>query len=67
MIFVKAELGQFFINLKEFIYTPGALEILLNEQTDKSEEDDVEMIDSGSQDNVPSKKRVNKRGPKSIV
>ena len=67
MIFVKAELGQFFINLKEFIYTPGAFEILLNEQTDKSEEDDVEMRDSGSQDSVPSKKRVNKRGPKSIV
>ena len=44
VIFVKTELGQFFINLKEFLYTPGALEILLNEQTDKSEEDDVEMI-----------------------
>ena len=43
VIFVKTELGQFFINLKEFIYSPGALEILLNEQTDKSEEDDVEM------------------------
>ena len=27
VIFVKAELGQFFINLKEFIYTPGAPEM----------------------------------------
>ena len=48
VIFVKTELGQFFINLKKFIYTPGALEILLNEQTDKSEEDDVQMIKSSS-------------------
>ena len=67
VIFVKTELGQFFINLKEFIYSPGVLEILLNEQTDKSEEDDVEMIESSSQDSVPSKKRVNKGGQKSIV
>ena len=67
VIFVKTEIGQFFINLKEFLYTPGALEILLNEQTDKSEEDDVEMIESSSQDSVPSKKRVNKGGQKSIA
>ena len=67
VIFVKTDLSQFFINLKEFIYTPGALEILLNEQTDKSEQDDVEMIESSSQDRVPSKKRVNKGGQKSIV
>ena len=67
MIFVKTELGQFFISLKEFIYTPGALEILLNEETDKSEEDDVEMIESSSQHSVPSKRRVNKGGQKSIV
>ena len=53
MIFVKTELGQFFINLKEFICIPGDLEILLNEQTDKSEEHDVEMIESSSQDSVP--------------
>ena len=66
MIFVKTELSQFFINLREFIYTPGALEILLNEQNDKSEEDDVEMIESSSQDNVPSEKRVNKGGRKPI-
>ena len=67
VIYVKTEIGQFFINLKEFLYTPGALEILLNEQTDKSEEDDVEMIESSSQDSVPSKKRVNKGGQKSIA
>ena len=67
VIFVKTDLSQFFINLKEFIYTPGALEILLNEQTDKSEQDDVEMIESSSQDRVPSEKRVNKGGQKSIV
>ena len=67
VIFVKTEIGQFFINLKEFLYTLGALEILLNEQTDKSEEDDVEMIESSSQDSVPSKKRVNKGGQKSIA
>ena len=65
--FAKTELGQFFINLKEFIYTPGALEILLNEQTDKSEEDDVEVIESSSQDSIPSKKTVNKGGQKSIA
>ena len=67
VIFVKTELGQFFINLNEFIYTPGTLEILLNEQTGKPEEDDVEMIESSSQDSVPSKKKVNKGGQKSIV
>ena len=67
VIFVKTELGQFFINLNEFIYTPGTLEILLNEQTGKPEEDDVEMIESSSQDSVPSKKTVNKGGQKSIA
>ena len=65
--FAKTELGQFFINLKEFIYTPGALEILLNEQTHKSDENDVEMIQSSSQDSVPSKKRINKGGQKPIA
>ena len=66
VIFVKTELGQFFINLREFIYILGALEILLNKQNDKSEEDDVEMIESCSQDSVPSKKRINKGGQKPI-
>ena len=67
VIFVKTELDQFFIYLNEFIYIPGTLQILLNEQTGKSEEDDVKMIESSSQDSVASKKKVNKGGQKSIV
>ena len=66
--YVKTEIGQFFINLKEFIYTPGSLEILFDEGSQSTQEDEnAEKINYEPTENVRTKELVNKGGQRSIV
>ena len=66
--YVKTEIGQLFINLKEFINTPGALEILFDEGSQSTKEDEnAEKINYEPKENVRTKELVNKGGQRSIV